>query len=96
MCRSTRSPALLDDQIRDGSLGIDGLRRSLLLLAGGCHDTLCDEPVEDALVSEWHNARDRSTSIGHDDLIAISDAVEVVAEVVLELPDSDFHETPPM
>jgi hypothetical protein len=83
---------LLDHEVRRRSLRGDGFRRSPLLASGRRHDALCDEAVEDTLVSEWHHARDRSTSIGHDELIAVSHTVEVVTQVVLELSDSDFHE----
>jgi hypothetical protein len=83
---------LVDDEIGHRSLRGEGLRGSPLLASGGCDEALGDKAIEDALVSEWHHARDGTTSIGHDDLLTVSHTVEVATQVVLELSDPDFHE----
>lgn len=33
----------------------------------------------------------RPTAIGHDDLVAVPDAIDVSAQSVLEIPDPDFQ-----
>src|SRR5690606_18874930 len=91
-CRRRRSPSLFGDEIADRSPGLDATGRP-----GSCHPRRWpDDAGLDQLgqpigtVVESGEASDGLAAIGDDHLLALADAVEVAAEVVLEVTHADL------
>jgi hypothetical protein len=89
-----RSPSLFTDEIGDGPLGVDGPGRSPLRLPGRGHDALGDESIEDSLAANRYDASNRTPPVRDDDLVTITHTIEVAAQVIPELPDTDLHRAP--
>jgi hypothetical protein len=89
-----RSPSLFTNEIGDGPLGVDGPGRSPLRPPGRCHDALGDESIEDTLAASRYEASNRAPAVRYDDLVTITHAIEVAAQVIPELPDTDLHRAP--
>ena len=74
---------LFCDEVAHRSLGLDALAGAPSLGSPTWgYDSFGDQPVQRTGPIEWNEARNRLAMIGHRHLLAITDGVEVAAEMV--------------
>ena len=89
-----RSLPLVGDEIADGALGRDAPRRARpLRRSGRGYDPFGDETIERPRLIERYEPRHGLTVIGDDHLLAVSNGVEVTAQMVPQLSHPSFHST---
>jgi hypothetical protein len=85
---------LVGYEIADGPFGSDAPCRPCPLRCSGRRDeSFGDETIERPRPIEWDEPRHGLTVIGDDHLLAVSNGVEVTAQMVPQLSHSSFHST---
>ena len=94
MCRSTRSTALLTDQVTDPAPALHASIGSRPSPAARWSDqTFRHGPIEGSTTADWDNSGYGRTAVGDNNLVAFADASQIVAQLAAQLFDPDFHGT---
>jgi hypothetical protein len=83
---------LFGDEIADSALGSDASSRSRAFdHERRRNEPLGDEAIEGSRLVEWNESGYRLAVVRDCHFLAITDRVEVAAEVISQLSDSSFH-----